>query len=61
MHCPIQRDIILCFRLASKVKEEPLKSDFTIDLKHEVSVRVTSKRSRFCVFQSKVEAESRQA
>lgn len=53
---------MLHFRLASKVKEEPLKSDFTIDLKHEVSVTVTAGRSRLrgCFFtQSKAEAPSR--
>uniref|UniRef100_A0A8B9HQV4 Beta 3-glucosyltransferase a n=1 Tax=Astyanax mexicanus TaxID=7994 RepID=A0A8B9HQV4_ASTMX len=28
------------FRLANKVQEEPLKSDFTIDLKHEVALYI---------------------
>lgn len=31
-----QKSAIYCFSLASKVRDEPLKSDFTIDLKHEV-------------------------
>ncbi|XP_024910992.1 beta 3-glucosyltransferase a [Cynoglossus semilaevis] len=32
--------IPLVIRLANKVKEEPLKSDFTIDLKHEVALYI---------------------
>uniref|UniRef100_A0A3Q0R9N6 Beta 3-glucosyltransferase a n=1 Tax=Amphilophus citrinellus TaxID=61819 RepID=A0A3Q0R9N6_AMPCI len=32
--------IPLVVRLANKVKEEPLKSDFTIDLKHEVALYI---------------------
>uniref|UniRef100_A0A3Q3WYX0 Fringe-like glycosyltransferase domain-containing protein n=1 Tax=Mola mola TaxID=94237 RepID=A0A3Q3WYX0_MOLML len=32
--------IPLVVRLASKVKDEPLKSDFTIDLKHEVALYI---------------------
>lgn len=35
------------FSLASKVRDEPLKSDFTIDLKHEVR-RTLSLRSILC-------------
>lgn len=40
MHRATRHVFIPHLRLASKVKEEPLKSDFTIDLKHEVSVTV---------------------
>lgn len=30
------KPVLLCSRLAEKLKNDPLKSDFTIDLKHEV-------------------------
>lgn len=50
MHRVTQRVFIPHLRLASKVEGEPLKSDFTIDLKHEVSATVTAGRSRFVFF-----------
>ncbi|MEQ2222835.1 hypothetical protein ILYODFUR_030526, partial [Ilyodon furcidens] len=30
----------LVVRLANKVRDEPLKSDFTIDLKHEIALYI---------------------
>lgn len=56
MHRVTQRVFIPHLRLASKVKGEPLKSDFTIDLKHEVSATVAT--GRFRVFSSQ-KAEAR--
>lgn len=58
MHRVTQRVFIPHLRLASKVKGEPLKSDFTIDLKHEVSATVTAGQSRFRVYSSQ-KAEAR--
>lgn len=47
LHLLLPKLCHLFFSLASKVRDEPLKSDFTIDLKHEVR-RVLSLRSILC-------------